>query len=67
MIKVKIVLYAPGMRKLPMGPYVQCFVCGEKHFVKQCLNRDNGDELENFCVTCLIPLWNTDGVHGKRS
>ena len=67
MIQVKMVLYASGTWALPERPWVQCHVCGDKHFANDCPERRNDDVPDNFCVACLIPLWKTDGVQCKCS
>jgi hypothetical protein len=68
MIQVKKVLYAPGTWALPAGPYKQCWVCGEDtHMAIDCPQKRKDDVPAGFCVACLGPLWNTDGVQCECS
>lgn len=58
----KQLLYIPGTWSLPDFPYMECYVCGLNHMAKNCPYHLQNDVPKHFCVKCVLPIWEIDGI-----
>ncbi len=56
------VLCRPGTWLLHNLPYMECYICGLSHLAKSCPYKAQDDVPKHFCVKCLLPIWEIDGI-----
>jgi hypothetical protein len=61
-VEAKQVLHRAGTWLLNDFPYLECYICGLNHVAKTCPYKAQDDVPRHFCVKCLLPIWEIDGI-----